>query len=256
MPRKPREKSPMGIYHVIMRGVNRQIIFKDKEDRTIFLDKMFRFGEKGEYKIFAYCLMDNHIHLLLQEQEESLSTSIKRICSSYVRWYNKKYERIGHLFQERFRSEVVDNERYFLTVLRYIHQNPIKAQIITNIDEYPWSSYHQYLKDSLHIDSHNIDKKFVLTLFSSERKNALKSFREFHQEINDDNCLEIEEPQKSDETVKEIIKARFGIEPSSVKEEEKSQQIAIVSELKTIGGVSKRQISRVTGLSRRIVDRV
>ncbi len=249
MPRKPREQSPMGIYHVIMRGVNRQIIFKNKEDRIIFLEKMDKFRENDEYKVFAYCLMDNHIHLLLQELNAPLSNSIKRICSSYVRWYNNKYERIGHLFQERFRSEVVDNEGYFLTVLRYIHQNPIKAHMVTDVSEYPWSSYNEYLNNNRHID-----KSFALKLFSNERKNALKSFREFHQELNKDNCLDIEEPQKSDEKVKEIIKSRFGIDPVTINEEEKSRQIAILSELKSINGISGRQISRITGVSRRFVD--
>jgi len=89
--------------------------------------------------------MSNHIHLVLKEGEEDLGTVFKRIGASYVYWYNWKYNRSGHLFQDRFKSEPVEDDTYFLTVLRYIHQNPIKAGITGNISNYPWSSYAEYI---------------------------------------------------------------------------------------------------------------
>ena len=129
MPRKARAKSKTGIYHIILRGINRQKIFNDNEDKKRLLETLLRYKEKSKYQIYAYCLMDNHIHLLLKEGEEPLAQIMRRIGGSYVYWYNHKYERVGNLFQDRFKSEVVEDDTYFLTVLRYIHQNPAKAGI-------------------------------------------------------------------------------------------------------------------------------
>ncbi|MFC4024421.1 transposase [Oceanobacillus longus] len=128
MPRKPRRKSRNGIYHVMLRGINRQTIFEDDNDRIRLLETIKRFKDISKFRIFCYCLMDNHIHLLLKETEEPVSKAIQRISASYVYWYNDKYERSGHLFQERFKSENVETITYFLTVLRYIHQNPVKPE--------------------------------------------------------------------------------------------------------------------------------
>jgi len=116
-----------------MRGINRQSIFEDEEDKHKFIETFARYTEISCYRLFAYCLMDNHIHILLEEQKEPLAMIMKRISSSYVLWFNRKYGRCGHLFQERFKSETVDNDRYFLTVLRYIHQNPLKAKLVKDI---------------------------------------------------------------------------------------------------------------------------
>ena len=89
--------------------------------------------------------MNNHIHLLIKEGQEELGTVFRRIGAKYVYWYNRKYSRRGHLFQDRYKSEVVEDDGYLLTVLRYIHQNPLKAGIVKNIEQYPWSSYQDYI---------------------------------------------------------------------------------------------------------------
>src|SRR5699024_7538730 len=150
--RKARKKSRNGIYHIIMRGVNQQTIFEEDNDRQRFLDTLTRYKEISKYKIYSYCLMDNHIHLLWGEsEEESVSEAMKRICSSYVHWYNAKYERTGHLFQERFKSENVEDKRYFLTVLRYIHQNPVKAKIESNVFKCKWKIGRAHGLNSSHV---------------------------------------------------------------------------------------------------------
>ncbi|MGV8147276.1 MAG: transposase [Alkaliphilus sp.] len=121
MPRQKRKISEIGIYHIMIRGINRQMIFEDDEDYCKFLEVLKTTKEKSEFEIYGYCLMGNHVHLLLREGKESLSKVMQRICSCFVYWYNSKYDRYGHLFQERFKSEVVENEAYLITVLRYIH---------------------------------------------------------------------------------------------------------------------------------------
>ena len=146
MPRVARKKSSTGIYHVIWRGINRQQIFKDKEDYQRFLETIRFFQGISGYLLYAYCLMSNHVHLLLGEGKESLGISFRRIGASFVYWYNWKYNRWGHLFQDRYRSEAVETDAYFLTLIRYIHQNPIKAGVTKEIQAYPWSSYREYVQ--------------------------------------------------------------------------------------------------------------
>ena len=134
MPRQARKKSNSGVYHIMLRGINRQLIFEDDEDMQRFIETLKRYKDECGYSLYAFCLMGNHIHLLLKEGEEPISTILKRIAGSYVYWYNWKYGRSGHLFQDRFKSEPVEDDAYFLTVLRYIHQNPVKARICKKAD--------------------------------------------------------------------------------------------------------------------------
>ncbi len=131
MSRHSRIESDSGIFHVIMRGINKQIIFEDDEDKQRFLETVVRYKEICKYEIYSYCLMSNHIHLLLKESNESISNIIKRISSSYVFWYNKKYGRCGHLFQERFKSEVVLDDSYFLTGFKIYSSKPSQSKYYT-----------------------------------------------------------------------------------------------------------------------------
>ncbi|MGS0746006.1 transposase [Syntrophomonas erecta subsp. sporosyntropha] len=130
-------------------------------------------------------IINNHVHLLVKENKESISITIKRISGSYVLWYNKKYSRCGHLFQERFRSEAVETDAYFLTVLRYIHQNPVKAGIAKEARFYRWSSYHEYIENA-----GIIDIEFGLNMFSENKKTAKKLFEQYTNEINNDQYLD------------------------------------------------------------------
>jgi REP element-mobilizing transposase RayT len=146
MPRSARKESGCGIYHVMMRGVNRQAIFDDDEDCRRFMDILadlpFQHDDDGRLLpirtcvIYAWCLMMNHLHLLVMEKNWKIAEVIKSLASSYVYYYNKKNERIGHLFQERFKSEPCNDMEYFTTLLRYIHQNPVKAGIVEDAADY------------------------------------------------------------------------------------------------------------------------
>ena len=172
----------------MLRGINKQRIFEDDQDYQKFLETIKAHKEASGYKIYAYCLMNNHIHLLMKEGRESLGIAFRRIGASYVYWYNWKYSRRGRLFQDRYKSEAVETDGYFLTVLRYIHQNPRKAKIAKEIQAYPWSSYREYTRKQ-----EIYDIQFALSLFSGDSKEALSLLEKFNQENNSEKCLEYDD---------------------------------------------------------------
>jgi len=254
VPRAARIKSESGIYHIIMRGINRQILFEDEEDCTKFIQVLQRYKEICEYKLYAYCLMGNHLHLLLREGKEPLETIMRRICGSYVFWYNKKYDRIGYLFQDRFKSEPVDDEIYFLVVLRYIFRNPLKAGITNKIINYKWTNYKEYTENSKMPDT-----DFVLNIFNEKsNEEAIKSFIEYINKENEDECEDIPEKQKltDDEAIK-IIKAYCKVEHGiDLQKLETSKRNSYIRKLREEFNLSIRQIERLTGISRGIIQKV
>ena len=141
MPRTARKISETGIYHVMLRGINRQNIFEDDQDRLYFMSVLASCKKVSGFRLHAFVLMSNHIHLLLEPLDEPLDMIFRRIGTRYAVWYNRKYQRAGHLFQDRFRSENVSTVQYYQTVLRYILQNPMKAGMEKHPGEYRWSSY-------------------------------------------------------------------------------------------------------------------
>lgn len=247
MPRQARKKSESGIYHVMLRGINQQQIFEEPEDFEKFLQILKDCKAISGYKLFAYCLMGNHIHLLIKPEEESLEQAFKRIGGRFVYWYNVKYQRIGHLFQDRFRSEPVETDEYFMTVLRYIHQNPIKAGLCKVIDAYTYSSYKEYF-----IESDLIDTESAYQIISQEQ------FREFHEEIETKQCLDVDENIRirlTDEQAKCVMKRVSGkgsvSEYQTLREDLKEKYVKKLYEKK----LSIRQISRLTGVSKGLVEK-
>ena len=154
MTRQLRAKSSTGIYHVMLRGINRQIIFEQPADYRLFISLLEGLtspkNESGNplpprCRLYAYCLMPNQIQLIVKEEGEQLSTVVKLIAASYALYYNKKYERCGHLFQDRFKSEPVNDAAYFTTLLRYVHQNPVAGGLCQRVEDYPWSSWGEFV---------------------------------------------------------------------------------------------------------------
>jgi putative transposase len=245
MPRSARKKSSTGIYHVIFRGINKQRIFEDEEDYFFFLEKLSTYQVKSKYEIYAYCLMSNHIHLLLKEGHEDLGISFRRIGSSYVSWYNWKYNRVGHLFQDRYKSEAVETDSYLLTVLRYIHQNPINAGIVKKIQEYPWSSYREYSHKPVLCNT-----DFILNFFSSDPKEAKKLWVKFVHEQTEELCMDYTEGARlKDSDAIEMIKTTAKVDtPADIQSFELNKRNVVVQTMKK-KGLSLRQIERLTGIS-------
>ena len=244
MPRQARRKSESGVYHIMLRGINKQVIFEDEEDSFKFLETLKKYKAISGYKLFAYCLMSNHVHLLLKVEKEDIDLIIKRIASSYVYWYNWKYKRNGHLFQDRFKSEAVEDDSYFLTVVRYIHQNPLKAGVCKSIDGYNFSSYNEYVKKA-----DLVDTDFCLGIIDKEQ------FVEFNNEYNEDVCLEIEKEnfRLTDDEAREIIfkisKCRTINQFQNLKIDKRDKYLKLLRN----NGLSIRQISRLTGIGFNIV---
>jgi len=256
VPRQAREKSSSGIYHIFLRGINRQNIFEDGEDNQKFLDALQRYKEISAYSLYAYCLMGNHVHLLLQVGIEPMAQFMRRICGSYVYWYNKKYERIGNLFQDRFKSEPVEDDAYFLTVLRYIHQNPCKAGLVKELRHYNWSSYGSYIdenKNKLNL----VDVSFAIKIYDEDKIKAVHYFKEHHNKETIDACLDMDErfcisDQEAGKIIQALCKIKSGPELEKM---EKTQRNIYLKKLKDEYNLSIRQIARITGINRGIVSR-
>ena len=263
MPRQSRKPSGTGIYHVMMRGINHQTIFEDEEDNYQFintLDRMrVRYDDEGNACgrnccYYAYCLMGNHFHLLIRERDERVGETIKRIASSYVYYYNRKYGRDGHLFKERFKSEPVNDMAYFTVLLRYIHQNPVKAGIVEKVKDYEFSSWGEY--------DGTVEPVFqICDVNTVLRRISFKDLDEWVNEplADDVYCLDIEGSSRrrpSDDQIWLKIKDKTGVTNStSFQQLDENKREEIFLELKDCGA-SLRQLERLTGIGKGVIHRI
>jgi REP element-mobilizing transposase RayT len=241
----------------MLRGANRQEIFHDDEDCFNFLDFLHRYKLKTQVKIYAWCLMSNHVHLLLREGNEDISITMKRLGVSFVLYYNGKYGTSGHLFQDRFKSENVENKRYLLTVVRYIHQNPLKAGVVKQVEEWRWSSCGHYYGTYDEVRK-LLEPEFILQMFSEDTILARERFREFNEMVNQDQCLDeqVNDRRLTDEEARELIKKLLnGIEIAKVKSLPRLKRNEILKKTKGIKGLSQRQTARILGVSRTLISK-
>ena len=140
MARRPRLQGPGTVHHVIVRGNERRSVFADDADRADYLDRLRRYRDRFEFRLYAYCLMTNHIHLAIEQGPVALSRIMHALQSSYTQYFNRRHGRVGHLFQGRFGSFLVESDRYLQALLRYVHENPVQAGIVVACEKYRWSS--------------------------------------------------------------------------------------------------------------------
>lgn len=197
MPRQARIKSSTGIYHIMIRGINKEQIFNRIVHKNKIIEIIRNIREDIEFDVIAYCIMDNHLHLLIKANEDKLETLMKKLNIKYAIYYNKIEKRYGHVFQDRFRSEAVESDKYLIGALRYIHNNPVKAGITKNILDYSWSS----AKDYINMHSEIITDKYIKEIAGLfKNKNE---FVAFHS-INDDN-LYIDTKEEESENTRKIV---------------------------------------------------
>lgn len=181
MPRKARKffDHPNKLYHIICRGNNQQKIFRYKRDYRYYLLLLKKAKQKYNFKIFAYVLMPNHIHLMIERGDSSLSKIMHEVNTAYASYFNKKYKRSGHLFQGRFQSIIVNKESYFWELSRYIHLNPVRADLASRPEDYPWSSYLVYFYDR---EDYLVDKMEILATISGPLFKRVREYRNFVEE--------------------------------------------------------------------------
>ena len=260
MTRQKRKTSETGIYHVMLRGINRQVIFEDESDYRKFLwlmnDLIMPKNELGKIQppkciFYAYCLMPNHVHLLIQEKGETLTPVVHKLATRYAIYYNNKYEHFGHLFQDRYKSEPVNDYVYFFTLLRYIHQNPIAGGLCRDAGAYEWSSWREYTGSPLCTSA-------LCAVTSVLRRMPLEELQGLVDEPLPKTCrvLEFDNRGRSvtDEEVEAFLKTTYGIKPSDLQNYAKDRRNQILKAAKEYGA-GLRQLARLTSIGISIIRR-
>jgi len=258
MPRKQRIKSNSGYYHIILRGNERKNIFKGDVDKLRFMEIMREKKNIDRFFLHAFCLMDNHVHLTISEGTEDISTVIKRIAVSYVYYFNKKYKRVGHLFQDRFKSEVVENDRYLLALARYIHQNPVKAGMVERLSDYKWSSYNYYLKYN-NIFSEILNTDTILNIFSPNKDEAIERYISFMNKECDETFIDLEEESKvmDEEEARDLFQKMVRDHELESNDNGKMKiPDGLIKEFRQKTNMSIRKIAAITGLNKDKVNKI
>lgn len=242
MPRRARMTSASGYYHVINRGIGKQILFEESEDYQRFLETLKRYAEEEKFEVICYCLMENHFHLLIHT-ENGLDRIMKRISCSYAYYYNEKYGRNGHLFQERYRSETIEDDKRLLAAVRYIHNNPQKAGICRR-EEYAWSSWREYADRPTIVVP---DLVFGIT-GSKEQFLTFSTGADSEQFLDDEQRTRISDADGL-EIIKKELKLKSGTQLQKMDREKRDTALRLLKEK----GLSVRQIERLTGINRGVV---
>ena len=250
MPRKPRIEIA-GYYHIINRGVEQRVVFKKPSDFEYFEELMCFYAKSYGITIHNYCLMTNHYHLLIEIQEENLSKFMRQLNMSYAIYFNKKNKRVGHLWQGRFKSWYVTDEAYLYTLMCYIEQNPLKANMVKTLEEYPYSSYHYFLdyknmpeclENAWIVQNHKEDEEaieaFLTSPVDSQQLQLLKTASSLVEAPNVDNKPKEEDLVKIFKDVDDI----------------KKRNTLMVKTYKQ--GYSQYMIAKVLGLNQATVQRI
>ncbi|SHH91684.1 transposase [Clostridium grantii] len=177
MPKKKLIWYPGAMYHVTSRGNRRNDIFKEEQDYIVYLDNIKEAVKyyDNNYKIISYCLMTNHVHIQIKTNDKHLWYLISRVNKSYARNFNNKYNYVGHLFQSRYNAELIEEDSYVLEASKYIHLNPVRANMVSNPQEYKWSSYNMYIgkeKEKL------VNSEYILSYFKNKDRELYKKYIE------------------------------------------------------------------------------
>ncbi len=254
MARQARILSSTGMYHIMFRGINKQEIFLSEYDYEKLKEIIFSLKDAYGIEIYAYCMMANHVHLFLHEAEPgNISDFMKRILSHYAGWFNFKYERTGHLFANRYKSLPVEDDSYFLTLAKYIHNNPLKAGLVEKLEDYRYSSYSDYIQNNN--NAVNID--FLLNILDDDRKIAIKQFVSFSMEEDEQDC-DFENNIYNKELMAriKITQITGGIKPYEIRNLPKAERVEILRKLLNESNINKTTLERLTGIPRKTLQRI
>lgn len=249
MPRIARAVCATDVYHIFIRGVGRQHIFEDDDDYLEFMALLENYSAKLNVAIFAYALMENHVHLLLGAPMKSISDFMRRLQTAYAHHFNVRHERAGYLFQGRFGSQGIADDDQFLAALSYIHMNPVRAGLSKGPD-FKWSSYGEYFRSP-----HICDTSLAMNLLGNK-----DAFKALHDNSVDENFLDISDSSGCRRKAAESRAIEIAVETlgkdwrSVLLSGERAARDESIRRLKT-RGLSIRQIERLTGIGRGIIQR-
>jgi REP element-mobilizing transposase RayT len=249
MPRPPRQISKSGYYHVVLRGIGRQLLFESTEERQDFLRILARTRDKFGCVIIAWCLMGNHVHLLLKVADGNLSRAVASISISFAMHHNARTEHVGHVFQNRFSSKPIESDGQLLACVRYIHDNPAKAGICAP-SEYTWSSYGEYVGAPSPIGVPIVDTTLILGMVDGETG---------FEQLSSSNMEAYREPRGmaklTDAEAKRVFEEDLSAESrAALFGGTKRTRDAALRELKNYG-LTGKQIERLTGIGRNVIQR-
>jgi len=199
MARPLRIEYPDAIYHVISRGIRKDNIYYENKDKDKFLYKLKETKEKYNLKIFSYCLMENHYHLLIRTPKSNLTKAMHYLNASYTNWFKSKHEIVGPIFQGRYKSILVEDESYLLTLSSYIHLNPLRAGMVEYLKDYKYNSYNEYINKT---ENNLVDKNLLLSKFED-----IERFKKFIYEWYEHN----KDWQNDDDNEKELREKIYGV---------------------------------------------
>lgn len=182
MPRQARLDVPGALHHIMVRGMNKSAIFNDDQDKARFLERLGDTITEGQCTAYAWTLMSNHVHILFKSGKDGISSVMRKLLTWYAQYYNRRHKRTGHLFENRYKSILCDEDTYLLALVRYIHLNPIRSGIVRTIEEldrYSWSGHRTIIGNAKHPW---VDTETVLSQFGSTRRKALYEYRKFMRE--------------------------------------------------------------------------
>ena len=182
MPRQARLDVPGALHHIMVRGIDKSSIFRDDQDKTRFLERLGQTVSEGKCTVYAWVLMDNHVHILFKSGKDGISAVMRKLLTWYAQYFNRRHRRTGHLFENRYKSILCDEDNYLLALIRYIHLNPIRAKIVTTIeqlDRYPWSGHRTLIGKAKHPW---MDVDHALSEFGTTRRKAVNEYRRFMQD--------------------------------------------------------------------------
>lgn len=245
MPRIAREKLETCFYHVIVQGIAKEYIFEEEEDIKTYIYLIKKYCDTHKVKIIAYCMMNNHGHFLLYtEDSRELSKAMQRLNITYGKYYNKKNKRIGYVFRDRFLSEPIRTERQLLNCIVYIHNNPVKAHMVEEINKYKYSSYNEYIKGE------GIATKDIIKLVFGTLLEYIEQFKKIHNNYEEDEFMEAF--AEKEDKYKEIIKKYLEKQRTTIEEiaTNKDKVKEFLREVRDKRGVPNRRLAEILKIGR------
>lgn len=239
MPRIKREKLNSNIFHIMSQGINKEYIFEKEQDKRKYRKLLFLCNNEFNIEIIAYCIMGNHVHLLIKSDKiENMSNFMHQINMQYALYYNKNRNRVGYVFRSRYKSEEINTEKYLINCIHYIHNNPIKAHICKEKSEYLYSSYNSRVEENK-----LIDKKWKRQYYNTKYEN--------------ENILFIDTEEEKEQDIKETIENFLKYNKVKMKEIREKEEILIqILKILIEKKISMRKIEKIFNIDKKKIKRL